>query len=75
MSPNGIRVGSYRTNFRVLFRRKNMRFGVQLCALAFSAMLSITVVADEKDADIIMLEDITVTAQKRDHGSGSISRL
>ena len=48
-----------------------MRFGVQLCALAFSAMLSISiiVVADEEDEDIIMLEEVMVTAQKREQRS------
>ena len=68
MSPNGIKAGKCRTNFHVLCRRKNMRFGVQLCALAFSVILSIslTVVADEEVEEMMMLEEVIVTAQKRE---------
>ncbi len=48
-----------------------MRFGVQLCALAFSAMLSISimVIADEEVEEIVMLEEVIVTAQKREQRS------
>ena len=48
-----------------------MRFGVQLCALAFSAMLSISimVIADEEVEDIVMMEEVIVTAQKREQRS------
>ena len=48
-----------------------MRFGVQLCALAFSAMLSISimVIADEEVEEIVMMEEVIVTAQKREQRS------
>ena len=48
-----------------------MRLGVQLCALAFSAMLSISimVIADEEVEEIVMLEEVIVTAQKREQRS------
>ena len=48
-----------------------MRFGVQLGALAFSAMLaiSLTVVADEEVEEMMMLEEVVVTAQKREQPS------
>ena len=48
-----------------------MRFGVQLCALAFSAMLSISimVIADEEVEEIVMMEEVMVTAQKREQRS------
>ena len=47
-----------------------MRFGVRLCALAFSVMLCIpTAAADEEDDEIIMLEEIMVTARKREQRS------
>ncbi len=48
-----------------------MRFGVQLRALAFSTMLliSFTVVADEKVEEVMMLEEVVVTAQKREQRS------
>ena len=48
-----------------------MRFGVQLGALAFSAMLAISliVVADEEVEEVMMLEEVVVTAQKREQRS------
>ncbi len=48
-----------------------MRFGVQLCVLAFSVMLAlpITIGANEEDEDIIMLEEVMVTARKREQSS------
>ena len=48
-----------------------MGFGKQLCALAFSAMLSIsiTVVADEEVEEVVMMEEVVVTAQKREQRS------
>ena len=48
-----------------------MGFGVRLYALAFSVMLfiSITVVADEEVEEIVMMEEVMVTAQKREQRS------
>ena len=48
-----------------------MGFGVRFYALVFSVMLfiSITVVADEEDEEIIMLEEVMVTARKREQRS------
>ena len=48
-----------------------MSFGKQLCTLAFSVILSIsiTVVADEEVEDVIMMEEIMVTARKREQRS------
>ena len=48
-----------------------MRFGVRFGALAFSAMLSISisVVADEEVEDLVMMEEVVVTAQKREQRS------
>ena len=48
-----------------------MRFGVQFRALAFSAILSIsiTAVADEEAKEIVMMEEVVVTAQKREQRS------
>ena len=48
-----------------------MRFGVQLGALAFSVILcaSLTVIADEEVEEIMMLEEVVVTAQKREQRS------
>ena len=48
-----------------------MRLGVQLCGLAFSAILSIalTTVADEEVEEVMMLEEVVVTAQKREQRS------
>ena len=48
-----------------------MGFGKRLWALAFSAMLSISTmaIADEEVAEIIMLEEVVVTAQKREQRS------
>ena len=43
-----------------------MRLGVWFCALAFSAMLSISIaaVADEEVEAVVMMEAVVVTAQK-----------
>ena len=48
-----------------------MRFGKRFCALAFSVILSIpfTVAADEEVEEIMMLEEVVVTAQKREQPS------
>ena len=48
-----------------------MRFGVQLGALALSTILaiSLTVVADEEVEEVMMLEEVVVTAQKREQRS------
>ena len=48
-----------------------MSFGVQFCALAFSVMLciSITVVADEEIEEVVMMEEVVITAQKREQRS------
>ena len=48
-----------------------MSFGMQLRALAFSVMLSmcITVLADEEVEDAVMMEEVVVTAQKREQRS------
>ena len=48
-----------------------MRFGVPFRALAFSVMLSIsiTAVADEETEEIVMMEEVVVTAQKREQRS------
>lgn len=48
-----------------------MHFGRQFCALAFLLILSIslTVIADEKTEDIVVMEDIVVTARKREQRS------
>ena len=48
-----------------------MGFGVRLYAVAFSVMLfiSITVVADEEVEEIVMMEEVMVTAQKREQRS------
>ena len=48
-----------------------MGFGKRLCVLAFLVVLAmcITVVADEEDEEIIMLEEVMVTAQKREQPS------
>lgn len=48
-----------------------MGFGRRFCALAFSAMLStsITVLADEEAEEVVMMEEVVVTAQKREQRS------
>ena len=48
-----------------------MGFGRRFCALAFSAMLStsITVLADEEIEEVVMMEEVVVTAQKREQRS------
>ena len=48
-----------------------MGFGKRFGALAFSAMLSISisVVADEEVEDVVMMEEVVVTAQKREQRS------
>ena len=48
-----------------------MGFGRRFGALAFSAMLSISisVVADEEVEDLVMMEEVVVTAQKREQRS------
>ena len=48
-----------------------MRFGQRFCALAFSAILSISItgVADEEVEDVVMMEEVVVTAQKREQRS------
>ena len=48
-----------------------MSFGVQLYALAFSAILSIsfTSVADEEIEEVVMMEEVMVTARKREQRS------
>ncbi len=48
-----------------------MNFGKQLCVFLFLAILSIslTVVADEETEDVIRLEEVVVTARKREQRS------
>ena len=55
-------------NISHLIQEENMDFGKQICALVFVIMLSITlsVSADEKAEDIYKLEDVVVTARKRE---------
>lgn len=71
MNPNGIRAGRCKIDFRVVFGRKNMCFGAWFCALAISVMFSIaiTTVADEAVEEVVMMEEVVVTAQKREQRS------
>ena len=48
-----------------------MRFGVRFCALAFSVMLciSIATIAEEEAEEAVMMEEVVVTAQKREQRS------
>ncbi|MDE0425811.1 MAG: TonB-dependent receptor [Candidatus Poribacteria bacterium] len=52
-----------------------MNFGKQLCVFVFLAILSIslTVVADEETEDVIRLEEVVVTARKREQRSFEVS--
>ena len=71
MSPNGIKAGRCRKISAFLLGGKICVLVVQLCALAFSAILciSLTVVADEEVEEVVMLEEVVVTAQKREQRS------
>ena len=53
------------------FRRKNLSISKRLCSLIFSALVCIPInsAADKEDDEIIMLEEVMVTARKREQRS------